>query len=327
MSLGNQYRVKTERSQFVDHLGVERTTLVFEIPTANIALERANFRASLDNILPGHDSGDVFAPCIHESFVNIDPENRKGKLVTCIYQRPSEGMILIPGRGLLEHSSYDSLRIEEIGVLEHSEIAWDENDGVVAASDTPLAGAPTQSIWDKSEPVSERWILKRERQQIIDVRSVLITKVVDLASIEGTIFARAIDWLGKGGKFTIKGVKYENLKCMRVEIRRRPANVAWMDSRWYFAKREEAWPVAEIIEPEYYGVSMPSGTEIEDFDPGALASDRGPYFGFGNPPEGSLAAGDTGWMAIALRNQENDVISGDADFSAIASYFTWEVSS
>jgi hypothetical protein len=159
---------------------------------------------------------------------------------------------------------------------------------------------------EEIQPVSQTWHLDREREQIIDVRTVIVAEVVDEAKYRGTIFGRAISWLGKGGSFGA----YSNLKCMKVEIGHRAENAGWLDSKWFFAKREEEWPEAGIIEPEFYAVSMPSGTEIEDFDPDDL------------PPD--LAGDDTGYMSIRLRNQDNDVISGDADFAVIQNYLTWE---
>jgi len=329
------WQVGEPRQQFNDRLGVEEWVLVYVIPNGKMAGARKHFKVALTNRLPGHVTAtatattDVYAPCVHQANPvpsTPSPENHE---VTVVLRRPTRGMILQPGRGLLSTGSYENTRIEEIGVLSQPEITWNVTDGVVAVSDTRLAGASTQSIWKPGEPVSQRWILRRKRQHVIDVRGIIIAEVVDLATSEAALIARHDAWLGKGGGFTIKGNKYENLKCMRVEIQRRAENVKWLDSKWFFAKREEEWPEAGIIEPEYYAVSIPSGTLIEGFVPRQGASFAGPFYGAGDPPGANahLADGDTTWMAVKLRNQDNDVISGGADFSAIEAYFSWEVSS
>lgn len=297
MPLDERYRVKTERSRFIDRIGAEQWTLVFEVPTANIPDERANFRASLDNILPGHDSDDVFAPCIHDSYVDIDPENRKGKLVTCVYQRPTTQMILRPGRGLLEFSSYSTVQREEVAI-------YRKHDYTVE----PVVTIP-------SVGVQSRVSLKKEQATEIIERGVLKCRIVDWASNEMTVYARAAAWIGKGDEpqtrstpkpgITINGQLFYRLKCSAVTIQRRPGNVAIVDSLFEFAMKDEKWEESGVITDTWYATNL-DGTEVT-YDPDADPAVRPsvPY------------------MALKLRNYDLEVVSGYTDFTPIQSYYTW----
>ena len=295
MSLDEQYRVKTERSRFLDRIGTEQVTLVFEVPTVKIPEERANFRVSVDNILPGHDTTDIYAPCIHDSYVDNDPENREGKLVTCVYQRPSEEMILRPGRGLLKFDSYSTTKREEVAAYKKH---------------TPTV---TQPDIDPAKFASRFVILEKEDSLEIVERGLLIIRCVDWAVNEMTVYARAVEWIGKGDKqqlrtpdpgpgLTINKQLFFRLKCARVTIQRRPSNVAIVDSTFQFAMKDTTWAEDGIVDERWYAMDL-NGNEIEDFDPTALPTV--PY------------------MTLKLRDYDSDVVNGYEDFTDIQSYFTW----
>lgn len=286
-----RYRIETPEERFVDSTGVEEWTLRYLVPDGTLAGARSHFKSSLTNILPGHNATDVYAPVVHH-FDTVPSETKKHQEVRVILRRPTDAMILQPGRGLLSLTTYEVLRTEEVAILEKR-----------------TAAAALDEDGNPKTLVSQRYVLKRERQHIVDVRTVLVATVVDLAATQATINARAKSWAGKRGTFTVAGKKYENLKLMRVEITPRASNVRWLDSRWFFAQRDDEWPEAGVIEEEWYAVSLPSETEIAGFDPDA-----------GTP---TLAEDDTGYLALKLHNEDNDVISGDADFAAIANYFSW----
>ena len=334
MSL-EQYQIRSERTRFLDHLGTEEWTLVFEVPTENIADERANLQASTTNILRGHDATDIYAPCIHDSVVNIDPDNPEGKIVTCVYRRPTDEMILQPGRGLIEFDSFSTT--ESRTVLGMVEKQPDFRGGLFRSLAPPLYGYPNFFLRDTYFDTIEQTL-----HEIVE-RGVIILRLCDWAINEGPVFERAERWIGKGDEpqvraseerkrlrdarhssisiadglgdwanevsfgipaLTINKTNYYRLKCSKVEIRRRPHNVAITDSRFYFTTKDTKWELGGTFKEKWYLMDA-QGQPI-------------PY----DPDEG-IFANTRVYKSLRLLDYEKDVVNGYADFTPVQSYFTW----
>jgi len=310
----SQLAVKSQVNRWNDELGVEEWVLGYTVPNAWVRSNELNFRVSLANLLPGADHTDIYAPCIHRSNLVPDPQDANSQILTILYRRPGDAMILQPGRGLLRFSTYSTTKKEETAVY---------RDGRDYTRQTTDWTKPEEATWAS-------WTVTLERRETLTIeeRGIVIVQCADWAIDELALYARAFAWIGMGGEFKIGGeaasypslpsgwadrrgpsivggLLFDNLKLMRVDIQRKDNDASVVFSTWQFARNPEGWKESGIVSEQWAVSDRDGNVTFSDLD-GAR-----PVFASGS------------YMALKLHNADPDVIRGKADFSAMQDYFKW----
>jgi hypothetical protein len=268
---------------FVDRAGEHERVETYVVPDAKLADAQEHFACSRENILPDHRKDDVYAPCVQAAVAVPSQEWPNHHEVTVIFRRPSPAMILQPGRAILSLETYTTTIKREYGSFRN----MGSRDGVLIR--------PMGSLIQVDQGL-----------EVIE-RLALVVQAADWAVNLNIVAARAEQWTSKGGELTIYGRLWENLKCSRVRVEPRSTNAGILDSTWTFVQNNDGWPREGVIAETYIAFDS-EGNQLY-YDP------KKKVFPHVKP-------GLT-WEGRKLIVATSDVISGDADFSALETYFTW----
>jgi hypothetical protein len=286
--------IKSRANQWDKDTGGEQWIVQYSLPNTRIVAEELNYRVSMANLLPWADAADVYAPCIHRSSIVPDPEDANSQLLTCTYQRPSDRMLLQPGRGIMRFSSYTTTQKEETGVFR------DGRDVTLQGATATTSGFAS---WTNSLETRDRLIIVE--------RNVLVLIVADWAINEPALFDRADAWNGYGGEFTIKDRLWDNLKCAKADIQRKESDASIVFSTWQFARNPEGWTLDGIINETYFATDMQGN--LVTYDPVTHTARAA-----GGP---TLTQGQ--FLSMKVRKTDPEVIKGTVDFAAVEDYFKW----
>jgi len=273
---------------FTEREGEHECVQLYKIPDDRLVAAQQHLVTGRENILPGHDKEDIYAPCVSSVQVVPSQEFPKHHVATVLFRRPSPRVILQPGRAMLSIETYSTTIKREYGQLNKREAP---TAGVVVVQVGPLFEVKVGlEVWE---------------------RVALVIRAADWATQWNTVSDRAQEWRAKGGKLTIYGKLWENLKCSRVQIQHRGTDASILDSSWTFVQNDDGWPIEGIIEETWIGYDS-NGNE--------LILDPATHRPVNQPMENGLPVS---WVTRRLTVQTSDVISGEADFSALEDYFKW----
>lgn len=243
----------------------EWRTRVVLIPNEYYDVERANYARSLDNKWPG-DSG-LYAFCIHRSTARPDPVRADTWRVTCHYTRPTEGLMLIPGRGVREFRS----------TAEMKRVWWGQKfvSGPVRA-DGEVEATMTQTVFTKGQE-SMPW-----------PRGTITVRAVDVAEKEQGLAEQALNWLGKTNKADrplLYNSKAGTLLFFGGRIRRRPVNMSEVEIEWYWLRDDDDKWEYEI--QDYFRLFPFDEAPTEEWQAFTL------------PMNGTVARGETSFAPVA----------------------------
>lgn len=333
-----KYKIGGPYQRWNDELGTQEWTLTYRIPDDQVIDLRSHYAVSLDNTLPGHDTSDQYAPCVHAVYPKPSDAFPHHHEVTCIIRRPTPKMVLQPGRGIAETSTYATSR-------KRTELEITAQ----VLSDQPEAD------WSG--------IYRAKIATTVEVieRGVLVITTVHNASDEAEIQKKADSWLGKGnGKqtmiemtsaeiveeyqqsgtlkshwpveltkpryktttynLTINGVDYPYTKLAYYDIRRRPDDVSLIEVTWKIAKKDSPWSedVQTYGDTEAYS---DHGELIDDIS--EIKRVRASMFGTGRGwIKYENGESEYGWL-FRPKIYDADTIKGYADFREIEDYLDW----
>jgi hypothetical protein len=292
-----KYRIKSSSERWSSQYETEEWVLVYIIPEDKRDTLKPYYKVSIDNILPGHDTTDPYAPCINESGPMALSEAYPGHYeLPVVYRRPPINMILQPGRGICGMNTYASSRTKEI-------------------ADIPTS--LTQPLSSNEIRITDLNLITKS--QIIESveRGTLIVQATNWEGNENTLLTRALAWIGMGGSFKYRGKLYTNLKLAAVDIGRRASNAAVVDSTWQFAQNPSGWKASGTPTEYWQRVEYNTREVARYVDP----------LGNNLAIPGQFPGGDTftakSYVSIKLREVESEVIRGSASFTPIESYFSW----
>jgi len=268
----------------VDREGEHEWVETYKIPNDELEAAKEHLVVGRENILPGHEKTDIYAPCVTFVQLQAGEEFPEHHIATVLFRRPSPRLILEPGRAILSLETYTTTIKREYGQLHKRKEA---------------AAGTFSMTW---EPIFEIKVGLEAQERVA-----LVITAADWATHLNVIAERARQWRAKGGELTIYGKEWKNLKCSRTQIRPRSTNAGILDSTWTFIQNDDGWPTEGIIEETWICFDS-NGNELE-FD----IETEEPV----NPPVARA------WHARKLFVQTSDVISGEADFSALEDYFKW----
>ena len=280
----------TESSGFDDQTGHWSGRRVFLVHRDTFeSTLRSSLEPSLSNKWPSKTG--IYDACITHMSVRPAIPLLPYVMVTCLYEKPTAAMILQPGRGLINFSSYSTVKVKDAAVF-NSTIAHNDGETVYSYQNR----------------------LRRRRATDELERALIVVRTADSVTNYETVLARAVAWIGKGGTLNSKtngtfdygNTSFSNLKLARVDLTPRADDVSVIDGVWQFAQNPDGWRSEGVINDEWYAADALTGVEVE-YDPDA------------NPP----VIPGSAFMALKLKNEDYEVITGEQDFTDIEGYFDW----
>lgn len=287
-----RYAVKKESPSFTDDTGREHWTREFRFPAAVLKELAPHLKKNIDNLLPGSNRLDVYAPCIH-SFQMADTDDGQIAAV-CDYQRPTREMILQPGRAFFERGSYVTT------VKEETAIRYDGREVMV-------------QLGVAAETIASSFITLQIKEMLtIKHRGVVTVYEADHAKDEWALEERAEALLGTGGYLQIDDQHViPSLKLADVEFGRRASDLSIIDSTWKFSQNREGWRMSPYVIDSYYCVDRDGNTLNYDQTTRIVTDSKGNVMRRGQ------------YMLVRLNKYDPDIITGLGDFSAFTEYFKW----
>ncbi|HUX01996.1 MAG TPA: hypothetical protein VMY35_13555 [Phycisphaerae bacterium] len=289
----DRYAEKKQGSNFTDDTGREHWTRQFRIPASKLKELAPYLKKSTDNILPGSDRLDVYAPCIHSC--QMADSDDDAVVAVCDYQRPTREMILRPGRAYYETGTYVTTVKEEVALF---------CDGRETMIQMGIAPASIASA-----------IVKLEIKEAITIkhRGIVTVYEADSADDEWPLHEREQELRGKGGTLVVDadGHSFGSLKLSEVQIGRRAGDLSILDSTWKFSQNLEGFRIAPYIVYSYFCVDLQGNTVTYD-----------PTTRVVTDSEGKIMQRGT-YMLVPLQKYDPDVITGMASFSVFTEYFAW----
>ena len=289
----DRYAEKKPGANFTDSGGKEHWTRRFRFPATKLKELSPYLKKSLDNLLPGSNRLDVYAPCIHECQIG---DGEDGYVVaTCDYQGPTREMILRPGRAFYETGTYVTTIKDEVAVF---------SDG----------GQILAQMGMSSEKIASAVVsLDVKDTLLIKHRGIVVVYEADSVADEWAVHEREQALRGKGGFLVVddQGHMFPDLKLSEVQTSRRASDLSILDSVWKFSQNMDGWSESGVVAEHFYACDL-HGVKVR-YDPST-------YTVFDADDKAMLPGT---YMLRRLRRTDPHVIDGYASFAAFAPYFTW----